>query len=249
MDIYGLIGKPLQHSFSGDYFSAKFAKKHIDAEYRLWEMDELPDLHEFARQYPRLRGMNVTIPYKRKVLPELDEVCNNIHLVGSVNVIKVRRSGEDVLLKGYNTDVIGFEKSLKPLVKGRKNLRALILGTGGSSHSVAYVLRKLGIYFSFVTRHPEKLETMGYSWINSAVMQEFQLIINTTPVGMFPETDKAPVIPYEMLTHDHILFDLIYNPEETLFLKRGRAQGAQVKNGLEMLKIQAEESWKIWNKR
>jgi shikimate dehydrogenase len=248
MDIYGLIGKPLQHSFSGDYFARKFDEKHIDAEYRLWEMDKLPDLHEFARENPQLVGLNVTIPYKRTVLSEMDEICSPVQLIGSMNVVKVRRKGDGITLKGFNTDVIGFEKTLKPLIKDRKIIRALILGTGGSSHSVAYVLRKLGIYFSFVTRHPQKLETMGYSWITSSVMHEFQLIINTTPVGMFPETNQSPMIPYEMLTPDHILYDLIYNPEETLFLKRGKEQGAKVINGLEMLKIQAEESWKIWNK-
>lgn len=248
MDIYGLIGKPLQHSFSGDYFADKFAEKQIDAKYHLWEMDSLPDLHQFVREHPQLVGLNVTIPYKRTVLSEMDEIYPPVQLIGSVNVIKVQRKANDVILKGFNTDVIGFEKSLKPLLKGRKIIRALILGTGGSSHSVAYVLRKLGIYFSFVTRQPKKVETMGYSWITSSVMQEFHLIINTTPVGMFPETDQMPMIPYEMLTPDHILYDLIYNPAETLFLKRGKEQGAKVKNGLEMLKIQAEESWKIWKK-
>lgn len=248
MNIYGLIGKPLEHSFSRDYFSQKFAKKHIDAEYRLWEMNTLPDLHEFARENPQLKGLNITIPYKRAVLSEMDEIYTPVLLVGSMNVIKVHRNGDAIFLKGFNTDIIGFEKSLKPLLKGHKIIRALILGTGGSSHSVAYVLRKLGIYFSYVTRKPEKMETMGYSWITPAIMEEFHLIVNTSPVGMFPDTEHAPAIPYEMLTPNHILFDLIYNPEETLFLKKGKAQGATVKNGLEMLKIQAEESWKIWKK-
>ncbi len=249
MDIYGLIGKPLEHSFSGEYFEKKFSKKHIDAEYRMWEMDELPDLHEFARENPQLKGLNITIPYKRTVLSIVDKVFAPVPLVGSMNVIKVYRNREEVLLKGFNTDVIGLEKSLKPLLKGRKITRALILGTGGSSHSVAYVLRKLGIYFSFVTRHPEKMETLGYTWISSAIMNECQLIVNTSPVGMYPHTDRSPAIPYELVTPNHILFDLIYNPEETLFLKKGKAKGATVKNGMEMLKIQAEESWKIWKKR
>jgi len=248
MDIYGLIGKPLGHSFSGDYFSQKFEKKHIDAEYRLWEMDEMPDLHAFARKHPQLRGLNVTIPYKRTIISTLDELYSPVQIIGSVNVIKVNRKDGEIFLKGYNTDVIGFEKSLKPLVKGRKQLRALILGTGGSAHAVAFVLRKLGIYFYFITRRPKKLEMLGYSWITPVIMNEFQLIVNTTPVGMFPDTEHAPLIPYEMLTPSHILFDLIYNPEETLFLKKGKAQGAVVKNGLEMLKIQAEEAWKIWKK-
>ena len=249
MDIYGLIGKPLGHSFSGDYFLQKFEKKHIDAEYRLWEMDEIPDLHVFAREHPQLRGLNITIPYKRTIVPTLDKLHAPAQIIGSVNVVKVERNSGEIFLKGYNTDVIGFEKSLKPLIKGRKQLRALILGTGGSAHSVAFVLRKLGIYFYYITRRPKKLEMLGYSWITPAIMDEFQLIVNTSPVGMFPDTEHAPVIPYEMLTPRHILFDLIYNPEETLFLKRGKAQGAVVKNGLEMLKTQAEESWKIWKKR
>ncbi len=248
MDIYGLIGKPLKHSFSGDYFLQKFEKKHIDAEYRLWEMDETPDLHLFASEHPQLKGLNITIPYKRTIIPTLDELDALVQIIGSANVVKVNRKGGEIFLKGYNTDIIGFEKSLRPLIKGRKQLRALILGTGGSAHSVAFVLRKLGIYFYFITRRPKKLEMLGYSWITQAIMDEFQLIVNTSPVGMYPDTDHAPVIPYEMLTPGHILFDLIYNPEETLFLKKGKAQGAVVKNGLEMLKIQAEESWKIWKK-
>ena len=248
MDLYGLIGKPLKHSFSGDYFSQKFEKKNIDAEYRLWELDDIPDLHVFAREHPQLRGLNITIPYKRTVVSALDELDAPAQIIGSVNVVKVNRKGGEILLRGYNTDVIGFEISLKPLVKGRKQLRALILGTGGSAHSVAFVLRKLGIYFYYITRRPKKLEMLGYSWMTPAIMNEFQLIVNTSPVGMYPDTEHAPVIPYEMLTPGHILFDLIYNPEETLFLKKGKAQGAVVKNGLEMLKIQAEESWKIWKK-
>jgi len=248
MDIYGLIGKPLKHSFSGDYFSRKFEKNHIDAEYRLWEMDDVPDLHAFARKYPQLKGLNITLPYKRKIISTLDELSIPVQIIGSVNVVKVERNSGEIFLKGYNTDVLGFEKSLKPLIKGRKQLRALILGTGGSAHAVAFILRKLGIYFYYITRRPKKLEMLGYSWITPAIMEEFQLIVNTSPVGMFPDTEHAPVIPYGMLTPSHILFDLVYNPEETLFLKKGKAQGAVVKNGLEMLKIQAEESWKIWKK-
>ncbi len=248
MDIYGLIGFPLRHSFSGNYFSGKFAGMHIDAAYRLWELEKFPDLHEFVRQYPQLKGLNVTIPYKLKALSALDEVSGPVQDIGSVNVIKVYRNGGEIFLKGFNTDVIGFEKSLNPLLKGRKNLRALILGTGGSSRSVAYVLHKLGISFSYVTRHPENTKALGYPELTQDVIRGSHLIINTTPVGMFPDTDRSPEIPYELLTSDHILFDLIYNPEETLFLKKGREQGARVKNGLEMLKIQAEESWKIWQK-
>ncbi len=248
MDLYGLIGKSLKHSFSGEYFTKKFEQKHIDAEYRLWEMEEVPDLVAFARQYPQLKGFNVTIPFKRNVVPYMDELGKTALLTGSVNVVKVVRNGEEINLKGFNTDVIGFEKSLHPLIQKRKLLRALILGSGGSAHSVACVLRKRGIYFNYVTRFPKKLEMMGYSWITPAVMGEYKLIVNTTPLGMYPKMDEAPDLPYAFLTPEHILFDLIYNPEETLFLKKGREQGAVTKNGLEMLKIQAEESWKIWNR-
>jgi len=248
MEVYGLIGKTLKHSFSGDYFARKFEKKHIDAEYRLWEMEELPDLRDFARENQQLKGFNITIPFKRQVAAYMDELSTSAQLSGSVNVVKVIRKNGEIVLKGYNTDVIGFEKSLKPLIKGRKLLRALILGSGGSAHSVACVLRKRGIYFYFVTRQPKKLEMMGYSWITPAVMEEFKLIVNTTPLGMYPHVEQAPEIPYELITPDHILFDLIYNPEETLFLKKGKERGAKVKNGFEMLKIQAEESWKIWKK-
>ena len=249
MELYGLIGKTLKHSFSGDYFAQKFEAKQIDAAYRLWEMEDLPDLHDFARAHPRLKGFNVTIPYKRKALLFMDELSKPALLTGSVNVVKVLRNGNEIFLKGYNTDVVGFEKSLKPLIKGRKLLRALILGSGGSAHSVACVLRKYGVYFNFVTRSPKKLEMMGYSWVTPAVMEEYKLIVNTTPLGMYPHVDQAPDIPYELLTPQHILFDLIYNPQETLFLKRGRERGALTKNGLDMLKIQAEESWKIWREK
>ena len=249
MELYGLIGKTLKHSFSGDYFAQKFEAKQIDAAYRLWEMEDLQDLHDFARAHPRLKGFNVTIPYKRKALLFMDELSKPALLTGSVNVVKVLRNGNEIFLKGYNTDVVGFEKSLKPLIKGRKLLRALILGSGGSAHSVACVLRKYGVYFNFVTRSPKKLEMMGYSWVTPAVMEEYKLIVNTTPLGMYPHVDQAPDIPYELITPQHILFDLIYNPQETLFLKRGRERGALTKNGLDMLKIQAEESWKIWREK
>jgi shikimate dehydrogenase len=249
MELYGLVGKTLKHSFSGDYFTRKFEKHHISAQYQLFELDPLPNLHQFAAENPSLKGFNLTIPYKRNAYIQMDDLSQKAVLTGSVNVVKVFRRKGTVLLKGYNTDVIGFEQSLKPLVKGKKLLRALILGSGGSAHSVACVLRKFGIYFYFVTRQPKKLEMMGYSWITPEIMKEFKLIVNTTPVGMFPNTGEAPDIPYHLLTREHILFDLIYNPQETLFLKKGKAQGATVKNGWDMLKVQAEASWKIWRKR
>lgn len=249
MELYGLLGKTLKHSFSGEYFGKKFEEEGIDAEYRLFEFDDVPDLHAFAKENPSLKGLNVTIPFKRKVIHQLDNVSNIVKMTGNVNVIKVLRKKGDVKLIGFNTDVRGFETSLEPLIRKRNNLRALILGTGGAAHSVAFVLRKMGIYFYFVTRFPNKVEMIGYSWVTPEIIQEYQLIINTSPVGMFPDTDTCPDIPYESLSSEHILFDLVYNPPETCFLKKGKAQSALIKNGQEMLEIQAEESWKIWKNK
>ncbi|MBE0650567.1 MAG: shikimate dehydrogenase [Bacteroidales bacterium] len=249
MELYGLLGKTLKHSFSGDYFGKKFAKKGIKAEYHLFEFDEVPDLHAFAKDNPSLKGFNVTIPYKRTVVAQLDEMSNLVRMTGNANVVKVVRKNGNIKLVGYNTDATGFEKSLEPLVKKRNNLRALILGTGGAAHTVAFVLRKMGIYFYFVTRNPYKVEMIGYSFITPEIINECQLIVNTTPVGMFPEMDACPNIPYENLDSSHILYDLVYNPPETLFLKKGKEKGATIKNGQEMLQIQAEESWKIWNNK
>jgi len=249
MDLYGLIGQSLKHSFSKEYFQKKFKAKRIDADYQLFEMDELINLHDFFNSLPNLKGINVTIPYKRAVINQMDDLSSIARITGSVNVVKAIRKNKNILLKGFNTDSNAFEKSLKPLIKGRKNLRALILGTGGAAHAVAYILRKKGIYFYFVSRKPLKVETMSYTWITPKIMKDFQLIINTTPVGMFPYTNEKPEILYDELTPSHILYDLTYNPEETLFLKTGREKGAKIKNGYEMLEIQAEESWKIWQSK
>ncbi len=249
MELYGLLGKTLKHSFSGEYFGKKFEKEGVDAEYRLFEFDDVPDLHAFVKEHSSLKGLNVTIPFKRKVIPQLDNVSNIVKMTGSVNVIKVNRKNGDVKLTGFNTDVRGFERSLEPLIRKRNNLRALILGTGGAAHSVAFVLRKMGIYFYFVTRLPNKVEMIGYSYVTPKIIQEYQLIVNTSPLGMFPDTVSCPDIPYESLGPEHILFDLIYNPPETSFLKKGRESGAIVKNGQKMLEIQAEESWKIWKNK
>ncbi len=246
MKLYGLIGKTLEHSFSKDYFSNKFENNKTDADYQLFEMEKMIDLHDFSKSQPDLCGFNVTIPFKREVINQMDELSPIARISGSVNVVKVIRENNKIVLKGFNTDVHGFEQSLKPLIKKRHALRALVLGTGGAAHSVAFILRKFGIYYYFVSRKPLKVETMGYSWITPKILEEFRLIINTTPSGMFPNVDQCPEIPYEYLSPQHILYDLVYNPEETLFLKKGREKGAITKSGLQMLKIQAEESWKIW---
>ena len=249
MELYGLLGKTLKHSFSEKYFGKKFEEEGIDAEYRLFEFADVPDLHAFAEEHPSLKGLNITIPFKRKVISQLDDVSNIVKMTGSVNVIKVNRKNGNVKLIGFNTDVSGFERSLEPLIRKRNNLRALILGTGGAAHSVAFVLRKMGIYFCFVTRSPNKVEMIGYSWVKPEIIDDYRLIVNTSPIGMFPDTDACPDIPYESLGPDHILFDLIYNPPETCFLKKGKERGAIIQNGQEMLEVQAEESWKIWKNK
>jgi len=248
MDLYGLIGKSLKHSFSGSYFNEKFEKEKINADYHLFEMEELPDLHDFAKNNPELKGFNITIPYKRQLMQQMDTVSQIAECAGGINLVSVVRKNGSISLKGFNTDVSGIERSLKPLVANRTRLRGLILGTGGAAHAVAYVLRKWGIYYYYISRNPKKLIELDYSWLTDSMMEDYNLIINTTPVGMYPNVDGCPDIPYDVITSDHILFDLIYNPEETLFLKKGRKKGAVTKNGLEMLHIQAEESWKIWKK-
>ncbi|MBN2637720.1 MAG: shikimate dehydrogenase [Bacteroidales bacterium] len=248
MDLYGLIGRSLKHSFSGDYFAKKFEKEKIDASYQLFESEDIPDLKELLAKNPELRGLNVTIPYKRQLIQQMDELNEVAETVGGINVVDVHRKNGSVKLRGYNTDVYGIEMSLKPLIEKREQLRALILGTGGAAHAVAYVLRKWGIYYYYVSRNPRKLIELNYTWLTPKIIEDYQLIINTTPLGMYPHVETFPEIPYDKLTKDHILFDLVYNPEETVFLKKGKAQGAQTKNGLEMLHLQAEESWKIWKK-
>ena len=239
--LYGLVGKDISHSFSPDYFKQKFLQEKIVADYILFDIDSIDKLPEIISSTPNLIGFNVTIPYKKEVMSLLQQVSKEAKAVGAVNTIKITTSG----LSGYNTDVVGFRNSLLPLIKGSLPLKALILGTGGASDAVKFVLNELSIPFQQVSRY--KLEnTLTYSEVTKSVLQEARLIINTTPLGMFPDVNQAPAIPFEHLTEHHILYDLIYNPEETLFLKEGKRAGAKVKNGLEMLYLQAEASWRIW---
>ncbi len=249
MSLYGLIGKHLSHSFSPDYFNIKFGKLNIDAEYRLFEIDNVDEILNIINDYPDLRGLNVTIPYKRNVYGLMDELDESVHLTGSINTIKIKRKGKRTILKGYNTDIIGLEKTISPLIKDSSKVRALILGTGGSANSVAYVLRKLGVFFCYASRNPSKMLHLNYKHMDKYDILLNNLIINTTPLGMHPDTDASPDIPYEHISNRHIMYDLIYNPPETLFLKKGREQGAQTYNGQRMLEIQAEASWKIWRSR
>ncbi|MFK5854714.1 MAG: shikimate dehydrogenase [Bacteroidota bacterium] len=248
MNIYGLIGKKISYSFSPDYFNKKFKKLGIDAEYRIFELEHPEDFPEFIDKNPSIVGLNVTIPYKRSLGMYMNYSDKIVSLTGSVNTIKIIRNNNKVILSGFNTDVIGFEKSLSPLIKGKKNISALILGTGGSSKSIAYVLRKLGIIFCFVSRNYGEMLQTNYEWLDKAIIDKSLIIINTTPLGTYPKINEAPPIPYELISDKHIFFDLVYNPSETLFMKKGKEMGATCINGLNMLENQAEASWKIWNK-
>ena len=241
---FGLIGKTLVHSFSKKYFTEKFEREAVDANYELYSMANVDSLRQFIQEHS-LCGLNVTIPYKQDVIPLLDEIDSEAQMVGAVNVIKIKREGERLCLKGFNTDVVGFRNSLKPLLKPW-HTSALVLGTGGASKAVLYVLENLGIAARCVSR--QKREGMlTYETLEADVMRRNTLIVNTTPLGTFPNVDTCPDIPYRLLTEKHLLFDLVYNPEQTLFMKKGLQNGAAVKNGYEMLVGQAEASWRIWN--
>jgi shikimate dehydrogenase len=244
---YGLIGYPLSHSFSKDYFSDKFQKENInDCEYELYPLKNIEELPALIKAEPLLKGLNVTIPYKESVLPYLDQLDETAAAVAAVNCIKI----ENGLLKGYNTDIFGFRQSIKPFLETQHE-RALILGTGGASKAVYHVLKEIGIDCYFVTRNKSGAGTekaFEYAELNEYVMNAFKLIVNTTPLGMFPDISTFPDLPYQLLTSSHLLYDLVYNPAETEFLKKGKQQGASVVNGISMLKQQAEEAWRIWNK-
>jgi shikimate dehydrogenase len=242
MRLYGLIGYPLSHSFSQQYFTEKFEKEAIkDCRYLNFPIPSADDLKNVLNQNPDLKGLNVTIPYKEKVIPFLDEMTDVVKQIGACNCIKII----DGKLTGFNTDVTGFEKSfiahLKPVHK-----KALVLGTGGASKAVQFALSKLRIPFLAVSRAPGKNEA-GYEYINRDNIADYQIIINTTPLGMQPNTGLSPSLPYLSLSSNHYLFDLIYNPPKTVFLEWGEKKGAIVQNGYEMLVNQAEESWQIWN--
>lgn len=247
MEIYGLIGKKLTHSFSPDYFSKKFSNLKLNAEYCLYEMEDISGFMEVLRNNPGLIGLNVTIPYKKEVIPFLDEIDAVADDLGAVNTIKIYHKNGRRFLKGFNTDVVGFEQAIHPFVEGREKLTALILGTGGSAQAVAYVLNKLAINYHFVSRTAGGDNFFSYKNLSQEIMLQHKLIVNTTPIGMFPLIEDAPPIPYDFISKNHILFDLIYNPSETQFLRKGKNQGAIISGGIRMLEIQAEASWKIWN--
>lgn len=243
MKHYGLIGYPLTHSFSKKYFGEKFQRENIaDCVYENFPLAAIEDFTTLIKTQKELVGLNVTIPYKEAVIPYLDALDDTARDIGAVNTIKIAEGK----LKGFNTDVFGFMQSIMQFVEPHHN-SALILGTGGSSKAVAWSLRKMGIDYLFVSRNPASDVEISYDALNEDVIRQKKIIINTTPRGMFPLVDDAPEIPYESITPLHLLFDLVYNPEETLFLKKGKQQQAKTKNGLEMLQLQAERSWQIWN--
>jgi len=244
---YGLIGFPLSHSYSKDYFTEKFREENLgNCEYLNFELESLAGIRELVEKHSSLCGLNVTIPYKIEILPYLDKTDENVRLIGSVNTIKIERFGKEIILLGYNTDHIGFMMALKPLLRTQHN-RALILGNGGSSRAVQHVLKNLGISCLVVTRKTGAKDTLTYADLNENHIRFHSLIINTTPVGMFPNIEDAPEIPYGGITSEHLLFDLVYNPELTEFLKRGKENGAMISNGITMLHQQAIAAWKIWN--
>ena len=246
MDKYGLIGYPLGHSFSISYFNQRFADEGINAKYYNFEIPSIDELPEVLAKNPELRGLNVTIPYKEKVIDFLDSVSPEARAIGAVNVIKVVHDGNKTILKGYNSDVIGFTQSIEPMLYKKWHKKALILGTGGASKAINYGLKSLGLETVFVSRY-ERPGTIQYEKITPEIVREYNVIVNCTPLGMFPKTEECPNLPYEAMDHHTILYDLIYNPDQTLFMRKGAEYGADVKNGLEMLLLQAFASWEFWN--
>ncbi|WP_449031679.1 shikimate dehydrogenase family protein [Prevotella histicola] len=245
MDKYGLIGYPLGHSFSVGYFNEKFSNEHINAKYINFEIPSIEDFAEVIESNPDLRGLNVTIPYKEQVIPYLDSLSPEANAIGAVNVIRITRKGDKTHLKGFNSDVIGFTRSIEPLLE-RHHKKALILGTGGASKAVDYGLRSLGIETKFVSR-TKRPGFFTYEEITPEIIKDYNIIVNCTPLGMYPNTDVCPTLPYEAMDSHNLLYDLLYNPDETLFMQKGKEHGAITKNGLEMLLLQAFASWEFWN--
>lgn len=248
MDKYGIIGYPLKHSFSYKYFGEKFNRENIDAVYNNYEIETIEQLPNIIKEESQLRGLNVTIPYKEKVIPFLNEMDATAAYVGAVNVIKVKEINNRKILKGYNTDLIGFRESIKPLLNSSVHKKALILGTGGASKAVKYGLENLKIETKYVSR-TGKNGILAYDDLTKEIIEEYLIIINASPVGTYPDVNNAPAIPYEFLTANHILYDLVYNPPLTKFCELGIKAGCMVKNGKEMLELQAQAAWKIWNEQ
>ncbi len=241
---FGLLGRNISYSFSKGYFTEKFNNEVFEGNsYENFDISEINYFTELIKNNPDLKGLNVTIPYKEQVIPFLDKLSKKATLIGAVNTIKFTKNGK---LKGYNTDYYGFKKSLEPLLEPHHK-KALILGTGGASKGVAFALDELNIPYTFVSREAKE-NIIDYDLINATTFDNFQIIINCTPVGTSPNVEACPNLPYEFFTEKHIAYDLIYNPAETTFLKKAKENGTVIKNGLDMLIFQAEKAWKIWNK-
>lgn len=244
--LFGLVGKDISYSFSKGYFAEKFEKLQLkNHKYVNFDIQSIEEFSKVVHEFKfDLKGLNVTIPYKQDVFLYLDKVHKVAKKVGAVNTIRITKKGK---LKGYNTDVFGFQNSIQPLLK-EHHKKALILGTGGASKAVAYVFKELGISYLKVSRHPKKKKEIAYDELNENLLKDYTIIVNCTPLGTFPKVEQKPKIPYQFLNENHLLFDLIYNPEKTAFLQEGEGKGSQIKNGFEMLELQAEESWRIWTK-
>ncbi|MCI2230141.1 shikimate dehydrogenase [Polaribacter sp. MSW13] len=241
--VFGLLGKDISYSFSRGYFSNKFKNENLkNHQYVNFDIPKIQDF-PLILEDKNIKGINVTIPYKEEIIPFLDKLDKTAKKIGAVNTIKFTKKGK---LKGYNSDVVGFENSIKPLLKNHHK-KAFILGTGGASKAIAYALKKNKIKYKFVSRNPEGKKQISYDSLSEKLINDYTVIINCTPLGTSPEIEKHPNIPYQFLTEKHLLFDLIYNPEVSTFLSKGKEKGATIKNGLQMLELQAEESWRVWN--
>lgn len=242
MKTYGLLGRNISYSFSRKYFSEKFEREQIEATYLNFDLDNLETFGNLLKANPKLSGLNVTIPYKEEIIPYLDQIDPVAARIGAVNTIKIDKQGK---LKGYNTDYFGFINSITPYLE-ESHTEALILGTGGASKAIAYGLEKLGLEFKFVSRNPN-VQQLNYSDLTAAILRKNQVIINCTPLGTHPNVDTFPPIPTIYLTSQHLVFDLIYNPAETMLIKLAKEKNAKTLNGYQMLELQAEKSWEIWN--
>lgn len=244
--LFGLLGRDISYSFSRGYFSKKFTQLNLENHnYVNFDLEKIEDFSRIFEDNEAVSGINVTIPYKEEVMPYLDKIDKTAKEIGAVNTIKITKRGN---LKGYNSDVVGFENSIKPLFK-KFHKKALILGTGGASKAIAYALNRNNIKYKYVSRNPKGKTQISYADLSKKIIEEYTVIINATPLGTSPDVDKCPAIPYQFITPKHLLYDLIYNPEISKFLAEGKQRGASIKNGHEMLELQAEESWRIWNSK
>lgn len=242
--LFGLLGKNISYSFSRGYFTTKFEELNLNKHsYVNFDLQKIDEFSSIFKENKNVSGINVTIPYKEAVIPFLDKIDKTAKKIGAVNTIKITKKGK---LKGYNSDVVGFENSLLPLLK-KHHKKALILGTGGASKAIAYALTRNKVEYLFVSRNPKNEKQISYNNLSKEIIEKHTIIINSTPLGTFPDVEICPDIPYQYISKNHILYDLIYNPEVTTFLSKGKVKGAVIKNGYEMLQLQAEESWRIWN--